>query len=97
MITMIILSVLLTMNMLLLHFDKLIKFYYFLYKKIKKPKFKENELVMINNVEWKVILLSETMPLYTYLCVGNNNQSKNACYFSENKLQKKIGILKELE
>jgi hypothetical protein len=64
---------------------------------MRKPKFKENELVMINNVEWKVVIISESFPLYTYLCTSMNNQNKNACYFSEDKLQKKTGVLKELE
>lgn len=97
MLTMVVLSILLTINMLLMHFDRIVKFYYYMYRKIIKPKFQENELVMINNAEWKVMLVSETSPPYTYLCVSTNNQNKNACYFSENKLQKKTGVLKELE
>jgi hypothetical protein len=97
MVTMSVMAILLTLNMLLLHGDKLVKFYYVLYKKIKKPKFVPNELVMIDNIEWKVILISESLPLYTYLCIRTAIPSKNACYFAENRIQKKTGVLKELE
>jgi hypothetical protein len=92
----IVLSVLLVINMLLMHGDKLVTLYYFVYKKIKKPKFKIGELAMIGGLEYQILLISENAPLYSYYCCPSYHQG--ICrYFHESKIDKKTGLLKELE
>lgn len=92
----IILAILLVINMLLLHGDKLVVFYYFVYKKIKRPLFKTGELVMIGGVEYEILLISENTPLYSYYCCPVRHAS--ICrYFYEKQIDKKTGLLKELE
>lgn len=92
----VVLAVLLTINMLLMHGDKLVTFYYFIYKKIKKPTFKTGELVMVGGVEYEIILVSENTPFYSYYCCPVHHSS--ICrYFYEKQIDKKTGLLKELE
>ena len=94
--TLVVVAILLTINMLLMHFDKIIKFYYFMYKKIRKPMFKLDEMVLINNVEYQVILIDRNAPFYTYFCMPVFSRGHSG-YFHESKLKKKSGLLKELE
>jgi hypothetical protein len=81
--------------MLLMHFDKIIKFYFFVYKKIKKPRFKVDELVLINNIEYQILQVSAKLPLYSYFCMTVFN--KGSGYYHESEIKKKSGLLKELE
>lgn len=97
-ITMVILSILLTLNMILVHSDKIVLFYNYMYKKFKKPKFKVGELVLIDDIEFQVILISSTSKPYTYFCLPLYNTSKQyESYFHESRINKKTGLLKELE
>jgi hypothetical protein len=92
----VILAILLVINMLLMHGDKLVIFYYFIYRKIKKPKFKAGELVMIAGLEYQILVISENAPFYNYYCCPLYHPS--ICkYFHESKIDKKTGLLKELE
>lgn len=99
MITATILAILLTINILLLHFDKIITFYYYMYRKLIKPKFKIGELVMIDNVEFEIVSISHSSTPYVYVCypVYNTNNKHISPYYHESLLKKKTGLLKELE
>lgn len=92
----VILAILLTINMLLMHGSKLVDFYYFIYKKIKKPKFKTGELIMIEGIEYQILIISENAPFYSYYCCPLHHAS--LCrYYHETQINKKTGLLKELE
>lgn len=92
----VVLAILLVINMLLMHGDRLIDFYYLIYKRLRKPKFKTNELVMIEGIEYQVLIISENVPFYNYYCCPLHHPS--ICrYFHETQLNKKTGLLKELE
>jgi hypothetical protein len=94
--TLIVVAILLTINILLMHFDKVVKFYYFIYKSIKKPKFKLDELVLINNLEYQVVMIDRNAPFYTYFCISIYSNGRSG-YFHESDICKKVGLLKELE
>ena len=99
MLTMIMLSILLTINMLLMHFDKLIHIYYYAYRKLISPKFKIDELVMIDDYEYQILVISKTAKPYTYFCLPITGYGVRMVesYFHESKIKKKTGLLKELE
>lgn len=99
MLTMVVLSILLTINMLLMHFDKLVSFYYYMYRKLVSPKFKIGEFVMVDNYEYQVLLISKTSKPYTYFCLPTNHYNVRIpeAYFHETRIKKKTGLLKELE
>lgn len=99
MVTVTVLSILLTINMFLMHGHKIVEIYYFFYKKLNKPKFKPNELVMIDDREFEVILLTHNSKPYTYFCLPTNNYNVRMLetYFHESRIKKKTGLLKELE
>lgn len=99
MITVTVLSILLTVNMILMHGHKFVQFYYWVYKKLNKPKFKINEFVMINDVEFEIVLITSNAKPYTYFClpVKTNNARMIEAYYHESKIKKKTGLLKELE
>lgn len=93
-------AVLLVIQMILMNGDKLYEMYAWVYKKIKKPKFKEGEFVMINDVEYEVICLSKSQKPYTYFCLPIYDYKKNMAfenYYHESEIKKKTGLLKELE
>ena len=52
-------AILLTLNMILTHADKLYEAYVWVYKKIKKPKFSTGEFVLINNLEYEIIFITK--------------------------------------
>jgi hypothetical protein len=101
MITLHVLSILLILNMLLMHGDKLVKAYYASYKFFIKPKFKIGELVMIRNVEYEILSISKTDKPYTYFCLLTNSNGGRMgfsnYFFEEKEIKKKTGLLKELE
>lgn len=99
MITITILSILLTANMILMHSDKIVEFYYYLYKKLFKPKFRVGEYVMINDIEFEIILIARSAKPYTYFClpVNLNGSKMYESYYHESEIKKKTGLLKELE
>lgn len=92
-------GILLTINIFLLNFYSIKSFYYWLYKKIIKPKFKLDEYVFINNVEYEVLYISASHKPYTYYCypVDTNYNRPIGRYFSEREIKKKCKLLKELE
>lgn len=92
-------AVLLVINMLLMHFDKIVSFYFYLYKKIIKPKFKRGEFVLIDNVEFEVIATLKDYKPYTYYCLpaSKNVNMIRQVYYHESEIKKKTGLLKELE
>ena len=97
--TLIITAVLLTLNMLLMHFDKIVSAYYWVYRKVKKPKFKIGELVFINDIEFEILLITKNYKPYTYFCLPTNNKRSRMieAYYYESEIKKKTGLLKELE
>lgn len=99
MITFILVAVLLTINMILMHFDKIASAYYWVYKKIKKPKFEVGELVLINDVEFEVLLITKNYKPYTYFCLPTSKSHSRMieAYYYESEIKKKTGLLKELE
>lgn len=92
-------AVLLVINMVLTHADYLYAFYVWLYKKLKKPKFKVGELVFINDIEFEVILVTKNAKPYTYYCLPVNLKINRLLetYYHESEIKKKTGLLKELE
>ena len=99
MVTLIITAVLLTLNMLLMHFDKILSSYYWIYRKVKKPKFQVGELVFINDIEFEILLITKNYKPYTYFCLPTNNKRSRMieAYYYESEIKKKTGLLKELE
>lgn len=99
MVTFIVVAILLTINMFLMHLDKIASFYYWLYRKIKKPKFKIGELVLINDIEFEILLITKNHKPYTYFCLPTNNSRSRMieAYYYESEIKKKTGLLKELE
>lgn len=96
---MIVVAILLVMQMLLMHLDRLVSFYCIVYKKLFKPKFRIGEYVMINDVEFEIILISKNSRPYTYFCLPVNSSSSTMyeSYYHESEICKKTGLLKELE
>lgn len=92
-------AILLTLNMLLTHADKIYEAYVWAYKKLKKPKFSVGEFVLINNLEYEIIFLTKNSKPYTYFCLPVNMKSSKMVetYFHESEIKKKTGLLKELE
>lgn len=100
MLTLIILAILLTLNMLLAHGNIIVKGYYWLYRKCIKPKFMVGELVFINGVEFEIALITKSYRPYTYFCIpikSNNISRMLETYYHESDIKKKTGLLKELE
>lgn len=99
MVVMVIVSILLTINMVLTHLDKLVAAYYWIFKKLVNPKFKVGELVLINDNEFEIILITKNSRPYTYFCLPINyvNSRTMESYYHESEIKKKTGLLKELE
>jgi hypothetical protein len=100
MLSMYLLSFLLFLSLLLNHGHRLFHLYRWAYRKLKKPKFKVGECVTINDVDYEIVLITETHRPYTYYClpiyIKNVSLLRNP-YFHESKIKKRTGILKELE
>ncbi len=93
-----VLSFLLCINIFLLHFEKLIRIYYWTYRSLKKPKFKIGEFVMIGFEEHEITIIATSGKPYVYFCIPLYR--KNNCfgqYYHESLIKKKTGLLKELE
>lgn len=92
-------AILLVINMFLMHLDRIVITYYFIYKKIKKPKFKRGEFVLIDNVEFEVIATLKDYKPYTYYCLPASKHVSmiRQVYYHESEIKKKTGLLKELE
>jgi hypothetical protein len=99
MVIMIIVAVLLIINIILLHTEKLTQAYYWIYRKLKKPRFKVGEFVMINDTEFEIILIARNSRPYTYFCLPRNMSHGKMVesYYHEYEISKKTGLLKELE
>jgi hypothetical protein len=92
-------AILLVIQMLLTHLDRLVSLYFIIYKKIFKPKFKVGEYVMIDDIEFEIVLISKNSRPYTYFClpVSNSSATMYESYYHESEICKKTGLLKELE
>lgn len=92
-------AILLTVNMILMHGDRLYQVYCRLYRKLKKPKFYPGEFVIINDIEYEIIYITKTQRPYTYMClpVFMHNKINFENYYHESEIKKKTGLLKELE
>ena len=99
MVTMIVVGILLTINMLLMHIEYLGKAYIWVYKKLRRPKFVPDELVMIENIEYRIRYVTKEHRPYTYYCTLVTHQTKYFVdnYYHESEIKKKTGLLKELE
>jgi cytochrome c-type biogenesis protein CcmE len=101
MITLYLVAILLIVNIFLVHLDRVIYVYYWLYTKIIKPKFVVGERVYVGGVEYGIISIQKHEKPYTYYCVIYNSTQKahyfNTALFHESELTKKTGLLKELE
>jgi hypothetical protein len=99
MVTLVILAILLTVNMMLMHSSKFIEMYRWAYRKVKTPKYVVGELVMIQNIEYEIIFLTKNLTPYTYFCLPVNFKKNNPAenYYHESEIKKKTGLLKELE
>lgn len=99
MILMILLTILLTLNIVLNHGYTIRQFYYFMYKKLKKPKFEIGEYVMINDLEYEIQWIVHSEKPYTYYCLrlSKNNARIQEYFFHESEIKKKSGLLKGLE
>jgi hypothetical protein len=92
-------SILLVMNMFILHADKLVLFYKWAYTKIWKPRFQLGEGVMVDGTPYIVINMLRHARPYTYLCVLEfpTKFADFSIVIHESKIKKKTGLLKELE
>ncbi len=99
MVTVTVLAILLTFNMILMHGHKFVEFYYYCYRKLNNPKFRPGEFVMIDDREFEIILITHNSKPYTYFCLptSNSNARMLETYFHESRIKKKTGLLKELE
>ncbi len=99
MVTMIVVGILLTINMFLMHIEYLGKAYSWTYKKLMKPKFESGELVMIGNIEFRVMYVTKNHRPYTYYCTPISYKKSYYVdnYYHESQIKKKTGLLKELE
>lgn len=94
----IVVAILLTINMLLMHFDRLVNFYYDFYRLVKKSNFHIGESVFIDEEEYILISLCTYEKPYTYLCKKKFPKRYDYCInCHESKIVKKTGVLKELE
>lgn len=94
----VVVAILLTINMLLMHFDKLVNFYYYSYRKIIKSKFKIGEMVFIDDEEYILVSVATYERPYTYLCRKRFPKGYDFCiHCHESEITKKTGVLKELE
>lgn len=96
---MITVAILLIVNMVLLHSEKIIETYYWVYRRFIKPKFRIGEHVMINDIEFEIILIARASRPYTYFCLpyNMNHARMTETYYHESEIKKKTGLLKELE
>jgi len=94
-----IVATLLILNIYLTHSARLKDWYYIVYKKLVKPKFKKGELVMINGLEHEIINIIRRAKPYTYFCLLKSKSSAiiHETWFHESLIKKKTGLLKELE
>lgn len=92
-------AVLLVINMFLAHANYLYEAYVWIYRKVKKPKFRVGEFVLINDVEFEVVLITKNSKPYTYYCLPVNLRMNRILetYYHESEIKKKTGLLKELE
>jgi hypothetical protein len=99
MVTMVVVGILLTINMFLMHIEYLGKAYSWIYKKLRNPRFEQDEFVMIGNVEFKIMYIAKNHRPYTYYCTPVNIKKKYYIdnYYHESQIKKKTGLLKELE
>lgn len=98
MVTMVLVAILLVINMVLMHLEKIGKLYYWVYKKIKSPKFKVGEFVFIENREFEIVYITKEQRPYTYMCIPVfKKTSPTQNYYHESEIKKKTGLLKELE
>lgn len=95
-----ILAVLLFTSLVLTHGDKFAQVYYWVYKKFIKPKFKVGQHVMIDGKIWKIVMLLNSYPPYTYYCLPIQIKNVNLAidpYVPERRIKPMSGILNELE
>jgi hypothetical protein len=99
MIVMYIVAALLIFNIFLNHSNRFVGWYYSLYKKLIKPKFKVGEMVMINSLEYEIATIVRGAKPYTYFCLPKSNKRGMILetWFHESLIKKKTGLLKELE
>lgn len=97
MLSMLVVGILLTINMILMHGHYLYKCYNWTYRKLVKPKFNVGELVMIGDVEFEIIHITKELKPYTYYCHPVKSRRYCEYYYHESLIKKKSGLLKELE
>lgn len=98
MVTMVVVGILLVLNMLLMHPDRIGKLYSWVYRALIKPKFKVGEFVFINDLEFEVVYITKEQRPYTYLCIPVYKKAYGVQnYYHESEIRKKTGLLKELE
>jgi len=90
-------AALLVLNILVTNPEVIGKTYTWLYLKLKKPKFKCGEFVMINDREFEVVFITKSHRPYTYFCIPLYTAAFSGNYYHESEITKKTGILKELE
>ena len=94
------LSLLLISNLFLSHGYRIKQFYFWVLRKIFKPKFRSGEIVIINGEPYEIRALMGYERPYTYYCLPvfiKNVNLLNDPYFHESKIKKITGLLKELE
>jgi hypothetical protein len=90
-------AILLILNILLTNPEVIGKIYTWSYTKLKRPRFSCGELVMIQNREFEVVFLTKHHRPYTYFCIPLYGPAYAGNYYHESDIDKKTGILKELE
>lgn len=95
-----VLAFMLSVSLVINHGDKFIRLARKLISKIIKPKFKEGQHVMIDNVEWKIIMITQPYYPYVYYCYPisiKNVRMPLDSYVPEKRIKAKTGIFKELD
>lgn len=92
-------AILLVLQMCVLHTNKIMLFYFWAYKKLRKPKFAVNERVMIADREYEILAVNTSGRPYTYFCspINTNGLRIFKAHYHESELKRKTGLLKELE
>jgi hypothetical protein len=91
------LAVLLILNMILFHSSSIADGYYFLHRKLIKPKFKLKDVVIINGDIHEVLHITTRGMPYSYFCLPLNSfNSRLGNYYPQRMLKSLPDLTKSL-
>jgi transglutaminase-like putative cysteine protease len=85
-------------NIIAVHYRPLREAYYWLYKKLIKPKYKLGDIVLLDGEMCEVIHISPKAKPYEYLCLPLNKNNTNIYYnyYPQKRLKPISDLLKSL-